>query len=82
MSFLRSREALAPRGIGKSVPRREDSRLLTGRGRYANDFSLPRQAYAYLVRSPHAHASIARAPSTWWALPRLREQIGVSSRVG
>ena len=59
MSFLDSREALAPRGIGKSVPRREDSRLLTGRGRYANDFSLPGQAYAYLVRSPHAHASIA-----------------------
>jgi hypothetical protein len=31
------------------------------------------------------HASLAttqRAPSTWWALPRLREQIGVSSRVG
>jgi CO/xanthine dehydrogenase Mo-binding subunit len=54
MSFLNSREALAPRGIGKSVPRREDSRLLTGRGRYANDFSLPGQAYAYLVRSPHA----------------------------
>src|SRR5438874_1925239 len=59
MSFLSSREALAPQGIGKSVPRREDARLLTGRGRYASDFSLPGQAYAYLVRSPHAHASIA-----------------------
>ena len=59
MSFLNSREALASRGIGKSVPRREDSRLLTGRGRYANDFSLPGQAYAHLVRSPHARASIA-----------------------
>src|SRR5438132_1939073 len=59
MSFLNSREALAPQGIGKSVPRREDARLLTGRGRYASDFSLPGQAYAYLVRSPHAHASIA-----------------------
>src|SRR6185503_5920496 len=59
MSFLNSREALAPQGIGKSVPRREDARLLTGRGRYANDFSLPGQAYAFLVRSPHAHASIA-----------------------
>ncbi|MGE0260443.1 MAG: xanthine dehydrogenase family protein molybdopterin-binding subunit [Alphaproteobacteria bacterium] len=59
MSFLNSREALAPRGIGKSVPRREDARLLTGSGRYANDFSLPGQAYAYIVRAPHAHASIA-----------------------
>jgi len=29
-SFLISREKLAPRGIGKSIPRREDARLLTG----------------------------------------------------
>jgi carbon-monoxide dehydrogenase large subunit len=60
MSFLISREKLAPQGIGKSVPRREDSRLLTGRGQYVNDFSLPGQAHAYLVRSPHAHASIVK----------------------
>ncbi len=58
MSFLNSREALAPRGIGKSVPRREDARLLTGGGRYADDFILPGQAYASAVRSPHAHATI------------------------
>jgi aerobic carbon-monoxide dehydrogenase large subunit len=60
MSFLTSREKLAPQGIGKSVPRREDARLLTGGGRYANDFSLPGQAYAYFVRSPHAHALIVK----------------------
>src|SRR4051794_18204836 len=60
MSFLTSRENLAPQGIGKSLPRREDARLLTGRGRYAGDFSLPGQAHAYLVRSPHAHASIVK----------------------
>jgi len=59
MSFLDSREQLSPQGIGKSVPRREDARLLMGRGRYANDFSLPGQAYAYILRSPHAHARIA-----------------------
>ena len=58
MSFLESREALAPEGIGKSVRRREDARLLTGGGRYADDFSLPGQVYACLVRSPHAHARI------------------------
>ena len=58
MSFLESRAALALQGIGKSVPRREDARLLTGRGRYADDFSLPGQAYCCLVRSPHAHAEI------------------------
>src|SRR5579872_6489938 len=59
MSFLESREQSAPRGIGKSVPRREDARLLTGGGRYAADFSLAKQAYAYVVRSPHPHAVIA-----------------------
>jgi carbon-monoxide dehydrogenase large subunit len=59
MSFLESREQLAPRGIGKSVKRREDARLLTGRGRYADDFSLPGQVYAFVLRSPHAHARIA-----------------------
>src|SRR5215218_1351896 len=58
MSFLESRDALAPGGIGKSVPRREDIRLLTGRGRYAADFSLPGQVCAYVLRSPHAHAEI------------------------
>jgi carbon-monoxide dehydrogenase large subunit len=58
MSFLKSRESVAPQGIGKSMPRREDARLLTGRGQYASDFSLPGQAYAYLVRSPHPHAKI------------------------
>ncbi len=58
MSFLKSRERLAPQGIGKSMPRREDARLLTGRGQYASDFNLPGQAYAYLVRSPHPHAKI------------------------
>ncbi len=58
MSFLNSRESDAPQGIGKSMPRREDTRLLTGGGQYASDFSLPGQAHAYLVRSPYAHAKI------------------------
>jgi hypothetical protein len=42
---------VAPQGIGKPVRRREDSRLLTGAGNYADDASLPSQAYAYMVRS-------------------------------
>ena len=45
-------------GIGQPVPRREDIRLLTGRGNYSDDMSLPGQAYAAIVRSPHAHARI------------------------
>ncbi|HEX3972187.1 MAG TPA: xanthine dehydrogenase family protein molybdopterin-binding subunit [Stellaceae bacterium] len=44
--------------LGQSVPRTEDPRLLTGRGRYTDDFTLPRQAHGYVLRSPHAHARI------------------------
>ena len=46
-------------GIGQAVRRSEDERLLTGRGRYTGDIDLPGQAYAYFLRSPHAHARIA-----------------------
>ncbi len=45
-------------GVGQPVRRFEDLRLLTGRGRYQDDLTLPRQAYAIFVRSPHAHARI------------------------
>jgi carbon-monoxide dehydrogenase large subunit len=44
--------------IGQPVRRREDLRLVTGRGRYSDDVNLPGQAYAAFVRSPHAHALI------------------------
>jgi carbon-monoxide dehydrogenase large subunit len=44
--------------LGQSVPRTEDPRLLTGRGRYTDDFILPRQCHAFVLRSPHAHAAI------------------------
>ena len=45
-------------GIGASVKRREDLRLLTGQGRFADDWNAPGQAYAAFVRSPHAHADV------------------------
>ena len=45
-------------GIGASVKRREDLRLLTGRGRYAEDCNAAGQVYAAFVRSPHAHADV------------------------
>ncbi len=44
--------------IGQSVLRREDPRLLQGRGRYFDDLNLADQLYAAIVRSPHAHADI------------------------
>ena len=45
-------------GIGQTVRRKEDARLVTGRGNYSDDFNLPGQAYGAAVRSPHAHALI------------------------
>jgi aerobic carbon-monoxide dehydrogenase large subunit len=45
-------------GSGKSVRRVEDDDLLTGRDRFADNFSLPGQAHLAFVRSPHAHAKI------------------------
>src|SRR3989442_2648272 len=44
--------------VGQSVRRREDPRLIQGDGRYSDDVNLPRQAYAVIVRSPHAPARI------------------------
>ncbi len=43
---------------GQSYPRKEDRRLLTGRGRYVDDRGMIRQGYAHFVRSPYAHARI------------------------
>jgi aerobic carbon-monoxide dehydrogenase large subunit len=45
-------------GIGQPVRRKEDLRLLTGRGRFGDDLALPRMAHAVIMRSPHAHARI------------------------
>jgi len=45
-------------GIGVSVKRVEDRRFLTGRGNYTDDINQPRQLYAWILRSPHAHARI------------------------
>jgi aerobic carbon-monoxide dehydrogenase large subunit len=49
---------MAEFGIGQSVRRKEDWRLLTGNGRYLPDISLPRMAFAAMVRSPYGHARI------------------------
>lgn len=47
-------------GIGQPVRRVEDQRLITGQGRFTDDINLPDQAYLYVLRSPTAHARIAR----------------------
>jgi aerobic carbon-monoxide dehydrogenase large subunit len=46
------------KNIGKPVRRKEDARLLTGKGRYTDDFKMPGQTYAAIVRSPYPHAKI------------------------
>ena len=46
-------------GVGQPVMRFEDTRLLRGEGHFQDDLTLPRQAYAVFLRSPHAHARIA-----------------------
>ncbi len=51
-------------GIGQPVTRVEDPRFITGRGRYVDDFDLPRQCYGVVVMSPHAHARIAKIDAT------------------
>ena len=44
--------------IGQSIKRKEDRRFLTGSGTFTDDVTLPGQAYACFLRSPHAHARI------------------------
>ena len=47
-------------GIGQAVLREEDPRLLRGNGNYVNDQNMLGQTYAYILRSPHAHANVTR----------------------
>lgn len=45
-------------GVGQSVPRKEDPRLLTGRGEFTDDLSFTGQCYLRVLRSPYAHGVI------------------------
>ncbi len=53
-----------PPATGTSVRRKEDARLLTGRGRYVSDLVLPRMRHVAFVRSPVAHARLAGIDTT------------------
>ena len=46
--------------IGTRTARKEDPKLITGRGVFTDDVTLPGTVYVSLVRSPHAHARIRR----------------------
>jgi aerobic carbon-monoxide dehydrogenase large subunit len=57
-SSLENAIALQKYGVGQPVRRKEDDTLVRGKGKYTDDFSLPGQAYAWIVRSSHAHGVI------------------------
>lgn len=46
------------RYVGRPLKRREDYKLLTGKGRYVDDVKLPGMLHMAVLRSPHAHADI------------------------
>src|ERR1700757_2958275 len=52
------------KAIGKPLRRNEDLRLLIGKGRYTDDFNMPGQAWAAMVRSPYPHARILSVDAT------------------
>src|SRR5437588_1001478 len=51
-------------GVGQPVRRVEDRRFITGHGSYVDDINRPRQAHAFMLRSPHAHARIGAIDAT------------------
>src|ERR671930_243334 len=63
--------------IGRSLPRREDHRLLTGRGQFIADLNRPHMLHAVFVRSPLAHARIRAVD-----LARARRAPGVACALG
>lgn len=58
------RDDSSSRMIGRRLPRLEDERLLTGKGRFSDDFNVAGQCYAQFVRSPYAHAAIGGIDTT------------------
>jgi len=50
--------------IGAAVPRKEDRRMLLGRGRFTGDLTRPGLLHAAFARSPHAHARVGRIDGT------------------
>ena len=51
-------ERPAAKWVGQALKRKEDPRMITGRGRYVDDMVVPAMLYMAVVRSPEAHAKI------------------------
>ncbi|MGZ5987956.1 MAG: xanthine dehydrogenase family protein molybdopterin-binding subunit [Rhizomicrobium sp.] len=45
-------------GVGQSVKRTEDIRLVTGQGQFTDDYHFEKETFAAFLRSPYAHAKI------------------------
>ena len=58
--------------VGQKLRRKEDPRMITGRGRYVDDMVVPGMLYMAVVRSPEAHAKITSIDASG-----AREQPGV-----
>ena len=58
MSALDTAPAGGNGHVGKAMKRREDPRMITGRGSYIDDMVLPGMLHMAVVRSPEAHATI------------------------
>jgi aerobic carbon-monoxide dehydrogenase large subunit len=76
-------DAPAIRCIGQPLRRREDFRLLTGKGRYVDDIKLPGLLHLTVLRSPHAHAEIKRIDLTKAAVaPGVRLVLSAADLAG
>jgi carbon-monoxide dehydrogenase large subunit len=76
-------ESSENRYVGKPVPRREDARLLAGRGRFVDGLRLTGMLHAYLIRSPVAHARVTRCDlSAARAADGVVDAIGVRDAAG
>ena len=70
------------RWVGTAVPRKEDRRMLLGRGRFTGDLTRPRLLHAAFARSPHAHAAITTIDVTAAARAPGVEGVFTADRLG
>ncbi len=58
MTEHKSNSSTSSRWVGKPVRRKEDSRLVQGKGKFVDDFKMAGMLYLHFVRSPYGHARI------------------------
>ena len=53
-------EECAVRWVGKPIPRKEEARLIRGKGKFVDDYKMSEMLHLCLVRSPYGHARVVR----------------------